>query len=251
MKTLRSCLLLLFIGFATLAHAEQKDLVVFAASSLTDVLNEIGNAFTKQNNIPIKFSFAASSALARQIESGAPAGVFVSADTQWMDYLQSRDLIERDTHESVAGNRLVLIAPAGSTIQLRIEAHMPIVRALNGGRLATGDPASVPVGKYAQAALMSLSVWDEVADRLVRADNVRSALAFVAREEAPLGIVYRTDARMQSSVRVVGTFPLSSHPPIVYPAAAVKGADASARSFVHFLKGTTAQALFSKYGFEP
>jgi molybdate transport system substrate-binding protein len=250
MKTLRNCLFGLLTCFVSLAHAEPKELVIFAAASLTDALNEIGNAYTKESKIPVKFSFAASSALARQIESGAPAAVFLSADTEWMDYLQSRDLIELDTRENVVGNRLVLIAPAASTIRLQIVARMPIAQAMNGGRLATGDPDGVPVGKYAQAALMSLGIWNEVADRLVRADNVRSALAFVARGEAPLGIVYRTDARAEKKVRIVDTFPASSHPPIVYPAAAVKGADASARSFVQFLKGDAAQSLFKKYGFE-
>ena len=164
--------------------------------------------------------------------------------------VRAQEANKTDTRENVVGNRLVLIAPASSTIRLQIEPGMSIARALNGGRLATGDPDGVPVGKYAQAALMSLGIWNEVADRLVRADNVRSALAFVARGEAPLGIVYRTDARAEKKVRIVDTFPASSHPPIVYPAAAVKGADASARSFVQFLRGDAAQSLFKKYGFE-
>ena len=168
-----------------------------------------------------------------------------------MDSLQSHGLIEAQTRANVVSNRLVLIAPADSTVRLPIEANMPIVQALHGGRLATGDPDSVPVGKYAQAALTSLGIWNEVAPRLVRADNVRSALAFVARAEAPLGIVYRTDARVEKNVRVVGTFPVSSHPPIVYPVAAVKGSSADARSFVSFLKSDAAQLLFKKYGFEP
>lgn len=250
MKLTRAWLIGLLLSLSSAVHAESNDLVVFAAVSLTDVLNEIGGAYTKQTHVPVRFSFAASSALARQIEAGAPAQVFFSADTEWMDYLQSHDLVDRDTRRNVAGNTLVLIAPAGSNIQLRIGPDMPIAQALEGGRLATGDPDSVPLGMYAQAALTSLGLWNDVSNRLVRADNARSALAFVARAEAPLGIVYRTDARIEKSVRVVATFPASSHPPIIYPAAAVKGAGPNARSFVAFLNSKPAQALFKKYGFE-
>jgi molybdate transport system substrate-binding protein len=251
MKLLRTCLLGLLICFSSAASAEPKALIVFAAVSLTDALNEIGDAFTQQTHLPVKFSFAASSALARQIEAGAPAHVFFSADTEWMDYLQSRDLIERDTRKEVVGNALVLIAPASSHLEMRIEPNMPIVQALQGGRLATGDPDSVPLGKYAQAALTRLGVWNEVSARLVRADNARSALAFVARAEAPLGIVYQTDARIERNVRIVATFPTASYPPIIYPAAAVKGAGADAQSFVVFLQGRAAQMVFRKYGFPP
>jgi molybdate transport system substrate-binding protein len=241
----------LLFCFTCAVHAESKDVVIFAASSLTEVLNEVGEAYTKQSHIPVKFSFAASSALARQIESGAPAQVFFSADIEWMDYLQSRKLIERNTRQNIVGNRLVLIAPANSTVQLTIGPHMPILQALRQGRLATGDPDSVPVGKYARSALMNLGVWSDVANRLVRADNVRTALTFVARGEAPLGIVYATDARAEKRVRVVDSFPEASHSPIRYPAALVTGAGADARAFLTFLEQERARALFAKYGFDP
>lgn len=250
MKPLRAVWLgLLIVLSASAAHAQSRDVIVFAAASLTDVLNEIGSAYTAETHVPVKFSFAASSTLARQIESGAPAQIFFSADVEWMDFLESKDLIERSTRRNVVGNRLVLIAPSESKVALRIGPHMPLVKALDGGRLATGDPDSVPVGQYAQAALLNLGLWNEVSTRLVRAENVRSALAFVARGEAPLGIVYETDARIEKHVRIVDVFPQATHPAIVYPAAAVKGADAMSRAFLSFLEGERAQLLFKKYGF--
>ena len=251
MKLLRIFVLGLLTCCSSAASGESKEIVIFAAVSLTDALNEIGDAFTQQTHVPVKFSFAASSALARQIEAGAPAQVFFSADTEWMDYLQSRDLIERATRKEIVGNSLVLIAPVNSHLEMRIEPNMPIVQALQGGRLATGDPDSVPLGKYAQAALTRLGVWNEISSRLVRAENARGALAFVARAEAPLGIVYQTDARVEKNVRIVATFPTASYPPIIYPAAAVKGAGLDAQSFVVFLQGRVAQTVFQKYGFLP
>ncbi|HEU4653119.1 MAG TPA: molybdate ABC transporter substrate-binding protein [Steroidobacteraceae bacterium] len=250
MKALRAFLLgLLFSFAATAVSAQSRDVVVFAAASLTDVLNEIGSAYTAETHVPVKFSFAASSTLARQIEAGAPVQIFFSADVEWMDFLESKDLIERSTRRNVVGNRLVLVAPVESKVVLRIAPHMPLLQALEGGRLATGDPDSVPVGKYAQSALMNLGVWNAVSTRLVRAENVRSALAFVARGEAALGIVYETDARIERRVRIIDVFPRTTHPAIVYPAAAVKGADAKSRAFLSFLASQRAQLLFKKYGF--
>src|SRR5580704_1424617 len=180
----------LFAGAVRADEAERPAILVFAAASLTNALQDLGDAFTKQTSIPVKFSFAASSALARQIESGAPADVFFSADLDWMDYLQKRSLIQAASRHDVVGNRLVLIAPGDSTIELKIKAHFPLATALGSKHLATGDPDAVPVGRYAREALTNLGVWDEVADRIVRADSVRSALAFVDRGKAPLGIVY-------------------------------------------------------------
>src|ERR1700722_10586337 len=185
---------LLASGAGHAQAADKPSIVVFAAASLTNVLQDLGDAFTKQTSIPVKFSFAASSALARQIESGAPADVFFSADLDWMDYLQKRNLIQSASRRDVVGNRPVLIAPRDSAIELKIKPHFPLATALGSKRLATGDPDAVPVGRYAREALTNLGVWDEVADRIVRADSVRSALAFVDRGEAPLGIVYETDA---------------------------------------------------------
>jgi molybdate transport system substrate-binding protein len=233
-------------------HAQAVDkpaIVIFAAASLTNVLQDLGDAFTKQTSVPIKFSFAASSALARQIESGAPADVFFSADLDWMDYLQKRNLIQPASRRDILGNRLVLIAPSDSTIELKIKPHFPLATALGNKRLATGDPDAVPVGRYAQAALTSLGVWDAVADRLIRADSVRSALAFVDRGEAPLGIVYETDAMIDKHVRVVDVFPATSHAPIVYPVALTMSAKADAAKFVAYITSPAADVTFKAYGF--
>ena len=223
--------------------------MVFAAASLSNVLQELGVAYTKDTGNQVGFSFAATSMLARQVESGAHADVFFSADQEWMDYLEQRGLIQDDSRQNLLGNRLALIAPADSTIQLKIEPGFPLLAALKGERLATGDPDSVPVGRYARSALMSLGVWEDVANRLVRADNVRSALAFVARGEAPLGIVYQTDARIEKGVRIIALFPADSHLPISYPIALTKTAGAQAASFIEYLRGPAGAAAFGKYGF--
>jgi molybdate transport system substrate-binding protein len=222
---------------------------VFAAASLTDVMQELGSAYTKETGTKIEFSFAATSMLARQVESGAHADVFFSAEQEWMDYLDQRSLIQKGTRRNMLGNRLALVAPVLSTVQLQIKPKFPLLAALKGGRLATGDPDSVPVGRYARSALTTLGVWQDVAERLVRADNVRTALAFVARGEAPLGIVYETDARIDKQVRIVDLFPESSHPPISYPIALTRTANAKAASFVEFLRGPTGVSAFEKYGF--
>ena len=227
-------------------------LLVFAAASLTDALGEVDRAFTARTRIEVRASFAASYVLAKQIEAGAPAQVFFSADLGWMNYLQKRELLRRGSRRDVLGNALVLIAPADSTAHLTIAPHFDLAGTLRGGRLATGDPDSVPVGKYARAALEQLGVWDSVAPRLVRAENVRTALEYVARGEAVLGIVYRTDAQAEKRVRVVDTFPLDTYPPIIYPAAVTAGAQGGEASrFVEFLSGAEAQAIFARYGFTP
>ncbi|MGC1460193.1 MAG: molybdate ABC transporter substrate-binding protein [Steroidobacteraceae bacterium] len=226
------------------------DLVVLAASSLTDALNEIGPAFTAATHQGVKLSYAASSALARQVEAGAPADVFMSADTDWMDYLQTRKLIDTASRRNVLGNRLVLISPADSTVTIRIKPHFALAKLLGTGRLATGNPDSVPVGKYAKRALTNLGVWSEVQDQVAPADNVRAALALVARGEAPLGIVYRTDALVEKKVRIVAEFPASSHEPIIYPVATTAHPRDGAADFVKFLLSPTAQAIFARYGFD-
>ena len=232
------------------ADESNQQLLVFAAASLSNVLDEIGTAYTQQTKQPVKFSYAASSALARQLEAGAGADVFFSADLEWMDYVQARNLIDKSTRTNLLGTRLALVAPADSKIELKIAPGFPLAAALGkDGRLATGDPESVPVGKYARSALTSLGVWNDVADRLVRADNVRSALAFIARGETPLGIVYETDAKVEKRVRVVALFPTDSHPPILYPVAVTSQARPAARQFVEFLQSATAQESFKKYGF--
>jgi molybdate transport system substrate-binding protein len=252
-KLVGACLLLLACVLnapAPAADAEGQVTLVFAAASLTNVLDEIGAAYTQQTRQTVKFSYAASSALARQLEAGARADVFFSADLEWMDYVQARNLIDRTSRRNVLGNRLALVAPADSRIELKIAPGFALAAALGNGRLATGDPESVPVGKYARSALTSLGVWNDVADRLVRAENVRSALAFIARGETPLGIVYETDAKIEKRVRVVDFFPTDSHPPIVYPVAVTAQARPAARQFVDFLQGAAAQEAFKKYGFQ-
>jgi molybdate transport system substrate-binding protein len=199
----------------------------------------------------VKLSYGASSALARQVEAGAPADAFFSADTDWMDYLQTRSLIDNGSRHTVLGNRLVLISPADSTVTVKIKPHFALAKLLGGGRLATGNPDSVPVGRYAKIALTNLGVWSEVQAQIAPADNVRAALALVARGEAPLGIVYRTDAVVEKKVRIVAEFPASSHEPIVYPAAVTAHAHDGAADFVKFLSSPTAQAIFAKDGFDP
>ncbi len=250
MKNTRLLAGLLLSLLAVTSHAAERVVTVFAASSLTDVLEEVGKAYTEDTHVPVRFSYAASSALARQIESGAPAEAFVSADQDWMNYLAERKLIQPDTRANVVTNSLVLVAPADSKITLKIAPKFALAKALGEkGRIATGDPASVPVGKYAKAALTNLGVWDSVADRIVPAENVRSALNFVSLGETPLGIVYATDAKGNAKVRVVDTFPASSHDPITYPAAVTTRGGADASDFVQFLRGGKARAIFMKYGF--
>jgi molybdate transport system substrate-binding protein len=199
----------------------------------------------------VRFSFAASSTLARQLENGSPADIFFSADLQWMDYLQARALIQPATRHDMLGNQLVLIAPMDSKVTLKIEPHFPLAATLGKGRLATGDPDSVPVGRYAKEALTVLGVWDAVAARLVRADSVRSALAFVDRGEAQLGIVYATDALVDKNVRFVDAFPASSHAPIIYPAALTTAAKPDAAKFLTYLRGPAGDLAFKRYGFTP
>jgi molybdate transport system substrate-binding protein len=233
------------------ADAEKPAITVFAAASLTNALQELGDVFMAQTSIPVKFSFAASSALARQIENGAPADIFFSADVEWMDYLQARKLIQTPSRHNVLGNRLVLVAPADSKIQLKIAPNFPLAGALGGGRLATGDPAGVPVGRYAQEALTKLGVWPDIESRLVRADSVRSALAFVDRGEAPLGIIYETDALVDKKVRTVDVFPENSHLPITYPIALTTLARPDAVKLADYIRSPAGDAIFKKYGFTP
>jgi molybdate transport system substrate-binding protein len=229
------------------AHAA--DVTVFAAASLTDALNQVGDAYKQDTGKTVVFSFAASSALARQIEASSGADIFISADTDWMDYLDSRGLIAHASRLNLLGNRLVLIAPADSKISLAAEPHFDLAGALGDGRLALADPAAVPAGKYAKAALISLGVWDAIQNKVVPAENVRVALAYVARAEVPLGIVYTTDAKAEPKVRIVSAFPDDAYPRIVYPAALTKDARPSARTFLAYLSSACAKAIFVKDGF--
>jgi molybdate transport system substrate-binding protein len=226
-------------------------LLVFAAASLTEALDEVNRVFTARTQLPVRASYAASSAIARQIESGAPADAFISADQEWMDYLEKHGLLEAGSRRDVLGNALVLIAPADSRVQLKIAPHFALAAALDGGRLSIADPDSVPEGRYARAALTGLGAWPSVAPRLVRAETSRAALAYVARGEAPLGIVYRTDALAEKRVRIVDTFPAETHPPIVYPAAATATARPETGQYLEFLASGEARAIFARYGFRP
>ena len=230
--------------------ADRESLIVFGAASLTDVLQQAGPLYTKQTGVQLKFSFAASSALARQIESGARADVFLSADQDWMNYLQQRNLIKAGTRTDLLSNRLALIAPRDSNVTLKLERGAPLLRTLGArGRLSTGDPDSVPVGKYAKTALSALDLWPALEPRLVRADNVRVALMYVARGEAPLGIVYATDAVVEPQVRIIDLFPESTHPPITYPVAATSVASPHTTSFLTFLRSEPARTIFTQAGF--
>jgi molybdate transport system substrate-binding protein len=225
------------------AHAQ----VVYAAASLKNALDEVAALSPSKATI----SYGASSALAKQIESGAPAQVFISADLDWMDYLEQRKQLRPGTRKNILGNKLVLIAPAGSTTKTEIRAGFPLAALLGNGRLATADPAHVPAGKYTRAALEKLGVWDSVAGKLAPVENVRVALALVARGEAPLGTVYATDAAAEPKVRVVAAFPDGLHAPIVYPAALMPNASATAAEFLDLLSSPAARLVFQKHGFTP
>jgi len=242
----------LLAGGGSVRAAQPQGVLVFGAASLTNVLDDLARAWQAQSHVSVKASYAASSVLARQIEAGAPADVFFSADLDWMDYLEQHKLLKAGSRHDVVGNRLVLIAPADSTLHVQLVQGVDLGAALGAdGKLATGDPDSVPVGKYAHAALEKLGAWGAVADRLVRAENVRAALAFVARGEATLGIVYRTDALAENRVRIVAEFPSDSYPPIMYPIGLTTHAGADAARFIEFVRSRAARATFVKYGFEP
>lgn len=227
--------------------AQRAGVRIFAAASLQTALTKIAAGY-RGPGAPMRPTFGASSAMARQIAQGAPADLFISADTEWMDWLSQRRLIAAGTRRNLLSNRLVLIAPKTSPVSLKITARMPLASALSGGRLAIADPVAVPAGKYGKAALVKLGVWDSVAGRLAPAENVRTALAYVARGEAPLGIVYATDAHAEPRVKVVDVFPQATHPRILYPAALTK-ATPTGRAVLDYLSGPRAMAVFTVEGF--
>lgn len=236
------------VGSLLAATAHAAPVTVFAAASLKNALDEVGAEYAK-NGGEARFSYAASSAIARQIEQGAPADIYVSADSDWMNYLAQRQLIVASSRRDLLTNRLALIAPANTKMSLTIRRGMPIAAALGSGRLAVAGP-EVPAGKYAKASLTALGVWRSVSGRLAQAENVRTALQYVARGESPLGVVYDTDARVEPRVRIVGLFPESSHPKIVYPAALVTGSkNPDAARFLAFMSSQRAAAVFRKHGF--
>ncbi len=230
------------------AKAQPPTLTVFAAASLTDAMKQVADAYKAKSGTSITLSFGASSTLAQQIDQGAAADVFMSADADWMDFLQKSGRIADGSRKDLLGNELVLVAGNDTKPAPKIVPHFDLAGALGDGKLAMADPASVPAGKYGKAALTALGVWDSVASKVVQAENVRVALEYVARGEAPFGIVYATDAKV-APVKVVGVFPEYSHAPIVYPVALTSTASPAAREFLTFLSGPQARAIFEKAGF--
>lgn len=247
---MRRLILALVLLFPLSAQAQS--LTVFAAASLTDALKDISVLWQQDGHAPLVLSFASSSTLARQIEQGAPANLFTSADQKWMDYLAEHKLIAADTRRNLLGNALVLIVPADKPTKINIVPGFSLAALLGPtGRIATGDPAHVPVGIYAEQALRKLGVWDSLAPRLARTEDVRAALLLVERGEAPAGIVYATDAAASKAVAVAGTFPADSHDPIVYPFAVTRAGDTpQARALLSFLAGPQARAVFVRRGFK-
>jgi molybdate transport system substrate-binding protein len=241
---------MLVFGSASAADAQTRDVLVFAAASLKNALDDANSAYEREHGRKIVVSYSASSVLAKQIENGAPADVFISADLDWMDYLAQRELIKPDTRINFLSNRLVLIAPRDSTVSLTVGPNFPLAQALGGGRLAMADPTSVPAGKYGKAALKTLGVWASVANKIAPAADVRATLALVSRGEAPLGIVYQTDAAANKGVKIISAFPEGTHPPIIYPLAVVAtSTSADVATYVQYLKSPTAAPAFQKQGF--
>ena len=235
---------------APACRAQQHSIIVFAAASMKNALDEVDAAFTKKTGIKVVASYAASSALMKQIEQGAPADVFVSADLQLDGLRRAKESRQDDTRINLLGNRLVLIAPKDSKIgNVTIAPGFDLAALAGNGRIATGDVRAVPAGLYAKAALEKLGIWAAVEPKLAMAENVRAALILVARGEAPLGIVYATDAKVEPSVKIVGVFPEDSHPPIVYPAALTANAKPDAAQYLAFLRSQAAKSIFESYGF--
>jgi molybdate transport system substrate-binding protein len=246
------CLSLLILCGAAYspAAAEDKTLTVFAAASMKNALDDIDAAFTAKTGIKVNASYAASSTLAKQIEQGAPADIFVSADTDWMDYATARKDINEPTRVNLLGNSIVLIAPKDSKIDnVTIGPGFDLAKLASDGKIATGDVKAVPVGKYSKAALEKLGAWAAAEPKFAMADSVRAALTLVARGEAALGIVYATDARVEPGVKIVGTFPADTHPPIIYPVAATASARPEAKDYLDYLHSSAAKAVLEKYGF--
>jgi molybdate transport system substrate-binding protein len=246
--------LALVFGLAALSllrpAAAQESITVFAAASMKNALDDVNAAFGAKSPIKVVVSYAASSALIKQIEQGAPADIFISADLAWMDYGVEKKVIKDDTRVNLLGNKLVLIAPKDSKLgSVTIGQGFDLAKLAGDGRIATGDVRAVPAGKYAKAALEKLGAWAAAEPKLAMAENVRAALALVGRGEAPLGIVYETDAKVEPNVKIVGTFPADSHPPVTYPVALTATAKPEAARYLSFLRSQQAKTIFEKYGF--
>jgi len=242
-----SAVLTVYASLCSFAYAGE--VKVYAAASLTDALTELSTNFEKSHpGVTIKKSFAGSSTLAKQIENGAPADLFISADKDWADYLQKRNILDDSSRKKLLSNELVLIAPLASKVNITLDPAFNLNTAFSG-RICTGDPSTVPVGKYAKQALTHYNWWSNIESRLVGTEDVRTALAFVERAECGLGIVYKTDAQMSKKVKVVATFPEASHVPIEYPGALTKDAGKDAKAFWTFLQSSDAKVVFTRYGF--
>jgi molybdate transport system substrate-binding protein len=231
------------------AQAQGGDVVVFAAASLKNALDAINAQWQKETGKSAKISYAASSALAKQMEQGAPAQMFISADLDWMDYVEKKDLIKPGSRSNLLGNRIVLIAPKDKAQPVDIKPGFDLAKVLGDGRLSMANVDSVPAGKYGKAALEKLGVWASVSNKLAQAENVRAALLLVSRGEAPAGIVYQTDAASDSSVKIIGTFPEDTHPPIIYPIALTANASPDAAAFLAYIRSDKAKPLFEAQGF--
>jgi len=250
MRRLLLMVVVVLTGVGLTTQASGATITVFAAASLKEALDDQARQFEARTGDKVVVSYAASNALAKQIESGAPADVFISADLDWMDYLDTRQLLAPKTRVELLRNRLVLIAPADTSTAIQIGPNFPLAATLGTGRLALANPNSVPAGKYAKAALQALDVWSSVENKVARTENVRAALVLVARGEAPFGIVYATDAAAEPKVRVVGTFAENTHPPIVYPMALVAGQRPPAASaLTAYLASPAARPTWQRYGF--
>jgi molybdate transport system substrate-binding protein len=248
---LAACAVIGLSLLTSLTRADDKGPVVFAAASLKDAIDAADAGFVKESGKQPVASYAASSTLAKQIEQGAPADIFISADEDWMNYLAERKLIKPDTRFDLLGNTLVLIAPKDSKVEVKIEDGFPLSKLLGDGHLAMANTDAVPAGKYGKAALTKLGVWDSVKGKIAQADNVRAALKLVSTGEAPLGIVYGTDARSDPNVKVIDTFPEGTHPPIIYPVAiAASSTNADAPALLAYLKSSAAQSVFKDQGFK-
>jgi molybdate transport system substrate-binding protein len=234
----------------TPARAQSGDLIVFAAASLKNALDSINAQWRKETGKEVKISYAASSALAKQIESGAPAQMFISADIRWMDYLEKKNLIKTDTRSNLLGNRIVLIAPKDKAKAVDIKPGLDLAKVLGDSRLAMANVEAVPAGRYGKAALEKLGAWTSVSAKVAQAENVRAALLLVSRGEAPAGIVYQTDAAADANVKIIGTFPEDTHPPVIYPIALTANAThPDAAAFLTYIRSAKAKALFEAQGF--
>jgi molybdate transport system substrate-binding protein len=232
------------------AQAQGGDIIVFAAASLKNALDAINTQWEKETGKKASISYAASSALAKQIEQGAPAQLFISADLDWMDYVAQKNLVKADTRSNLLGNRIVLIAPKDKAQAIEIKAGFDLAKVLGDGRLAMANVVAVPAGKYGKAALEKLGVWPSVSAKVAQAENVRAALLLVSRGEAPAGIVYQTDAASDPNIKIIGTFPEDTHPPIIYPVALTSNAThPDAAAFLAYIRSDRAKASFEGQGF--